>query len=218
MIRLLIAEDHHMVRAGLRALLEKADDIHVVGEAANGQEAVLLCQKLDPQVLVMDIRMPVLNGIQAAEQIRDLKLPVRIVLLSMFSEEGLVRQALKSGATGYVLKSSAGGELLQAVRAAQRGQTFLSGPVSSIAVEQAQGPRAADAAADPFDNLSPREKEILQLIAEGHTSSQIGGMLAISEKTVEKHRAHLMEKLNARNLAGLVRLAVKYGLVDRNDV
>jgi len=215
MIKLLIAEDHQMVRAGLRALLEKAGDIEVVGEASNGQEAVLLTQKLAPHVLVMDIRMPILNGIQAAERIRDLKLPVNIVLLSMFSDEGLVHQALKSGAKGYVLKSAASEELLWAVRAAHRGETFLSGPVSAIVVDQALNPRITGTSLDPFDNLSPREKEILQLIAEEHTSSEIGSMLAVSEKTVEKHRAHLMEKLGAKNLAGLVRLAVKYGLVDR---
>lgn len=215
MIKLLIAEDHQMVRAGLRALLEKAGDIEVVGEASNGQEAVLLTQKLAPHVLVMDIRMPILNGIQAAERIRGLKLPVNIVLLSMFSDEGLVHQALKSGAKGYVLKSAASEELLWAVRAAHRGETFLSGPVSAIVVDQALNPRMTGTPIDPFDNLSPREKEILQLIAEEHTSSEIGAMLALSEKTVEKHRAHLMEKLGAKNLAGLVRLAVKYGLVDR---
>lgn len=215
MIKLLIAEDHQMVRAGLRALLEKAGDIEVVGEASNGQEAVLLTQKLAPHVLVMDIRMPILNGIQAAERIRDLKLPVNVVLLSMFSDEGLVHQALKSGAKGYVLKSAASEELLWAVRAAHRGETFLSGPVSAIVVDQVLNPRVTGTSLDPFDNLSPREKEILQLIAEEHTSSEIGGMLAVSEKTVEKHRAHLMEKLGAKNLAGLVRLAVKYGLVDR---
>ena len=215
MIKLLIAEDHQMVRAGLRALLEKAGDIEVVGEAANGQEAVVLAQKHIPHVLVMDIRMPILNGIQAAERIRDLKLPINIVLLSMFSDESLVHQALKSGAKGYVLKSAASEELLWAVRAAHRGETFLSGPVSAIVVDQALNPRVAGTPLDPFDNLSPREKEILQLIAEEHTSSEIGSMLAVSEKTVEKHRAHLMEKLGAKNLAGLVRLAVKYGLVDR---
>lgn len=215
MIKLLIAEDHQMVRAGLRALLEKAGGIEIVGEAANGQEAVLLAQKLAPHVLVMDIRMPILNGIQAAERIRELKLPVNIVLLSMFSDESLVHQALKSGAKGYVLKSAASEELLWAVQAAHRGETFLSGPVSAIVVDQALNPRLSGAPLEPFDNLSPREKEILQLIAEEHTSGEIAAMLAVSEKTVEKHRAHLMEKLGVKNLAGLVRLAVKYGLVDR---
>lgn len=217
MIKVVIAEDHQMVRAGLRALLEKAGGIEVLGEAANGQEAVNLVQKLAPHVLIMDIRMPILNGIQAAERIRELKLASRIVLVSMYSDESLVHQALKSGVKGYVLKSSASDELLQAVQAAYRGETFLSSPISSIVVERALHPRAADKPADPFDNLSPREKEILQLIAEGHTSVGIAEVLAISEKTVEKHRTHLMEKLNVKNLAGLVRQAVRYGLVDRDS-
>ncbi len=217
MIKVLIAEDHQMVRAGLRALLEKAGGLHIVGEAANGQEAVLLAQKLNPHVLLMDIRMPILNGIQAAERIRDLKLPINIVLLSMYSDESLVHQARKSGACGYVLKSAASEELILAVQAAYRGETFLSNPISSIAVDRIRHPNSNSVPVDPFENLSQREKEILQLIAEGHTSIEIADVLGISEKTVEKHRTHLMEKLNARNLAGLVRLAVKYRLVDRDD-
>ena len=214
-IKIMIVEDHLMVRAGLRALLEQAGGIEVVGEASNGQEAIQLAQKLNPDVLVMDIRMPLMNGIQAAERMRDLKLGARIVLLSMYSDAGLIQQALKSGAKGYVLKSSASEELIWAVQAAYRGETFLSEPVSSIASDKTIQSHKDDGAADPFDTLSPREKEILQLIAEEHTSSEIAEQLSISEKTVEKHRAHLMEKLGVRNLAGLTRLAVKYGLVDR---
>jgi DNA-binding NarL/FixJ family response regulator len=215
MIKVLIVEDHQMVRAGLRALLEKAGGIEILAEASNGQEAVQLTQRHKPDVLIMDIRMPIMNGIQAAERIRELKLSVNIVLLSMYADASLVHQAIKCGAKGYVLKSSASDELLWAVQAASRGETFLSGPVSSMVVEQALHPRGNEEEAEPFDSLSPREKEILQLIAEEHTSSEIADQLAISEKTVEKHRAHLMEKLGVRNLAGLVRLAVKFGLVDR---
>jgi len=214
-IKTLIAEDHLMVRAGLKALLEKSGGIEVVGEASNGQEAVALAQRLNPDVLVMDIRMPLMNGIQAAEYIRELKLPVRIVLLSMYSDQSLIQQGLKSGAKGYVLKSSASEELLRAVQAAYRGETYLSEPISSIVTEKSIQSRGGETKAEPFDLLSPREKEILQLIAEEHTSSEIAEQLSISEKTVEKHRAHLMEKLGVRNLAGLTRLAVKYGLVDR---
>ena len=214
-IRVALVEDHQIVRAGVRALLEKMGGIEIVGEASNGQEAVLLAQRLLPDVLIMDIRMPIMNGIQAAERIRELKLPTRIILLSMYSDESLIHQAIKSGVRGYVLKSSASEELLLAIQAAYRGETFLSGPVSSIVVDKAANPHRAEEGGEPFDTLSPREKEILQLIAEELTSSEIAAQLSISEKTVEKHRAHLMEKLGVRNLAGLVRLAVKYGLVDR---
>jgi len=215
MIRVLLVEDHTMVRAGLRALLERAKDITVLGEASNGQEAIDMAVELKPDVLVMDIMMPRLNGIQAAEQMRDMKLPVNILLLSMYSDEGLVHRALQSGVKGYVLKTSVSEELLWAIHAVARGETYLSAVISSIVVESALHPHTLKTNA-PLDDLSPREKEILQLIAEEHTSSDIGRILFISEKTVEKHRANLMEKLHVRNLAGLVRLAIKYGLVDKD--
>jgi two-component system, NarL family, response regulator NreC len=214
MIQILIAEDHLMVRAGIRALLEKAGDITIVGEASNGQEAVDMVQELKPDVLVMDIMMPRLNGIQAAEHIRDLKLPTHILLLSMYSDAGFIHKALQCGVKGYVLKSSVSDELLQAVRIVAGGETFLSSPISEIVGEEAAHPRASGKENGPFSTLSPREKEILQLIAEEYTSGEIGSMLFISEKTVEKHRVKLMKKLNVRNLAGLVRLAIKYRLVD----
>ena len=215
MIRVLIAEDHLMVRAGIRALLEKAGDIHVMGEASNGQEAIEMTEALKPDVLIMDIMMPRMNGIQAAENIREKKLPTHILLLSMYSDEGFVHKALQCGVKGYVLKSSVSDELLWAVRAVSNGKTYLSNPIAEIVVESATHPYSILHDGDPLSNLSPREKEILQLIAEEHTSAEIGKILFISEKTVEKHRMKLMEKLNVRNLAGLVRLAVKYHLVDK---
>ena len=217
MIRVVIAEDHLLVRAGIRALLEKTGEVHVLGEAPNGQEAFEMVQELKPDVLIMDIMMPRMNGIQAAEKIRDLKLPTNILLLSMYSDAGLVHQALQCGVKGYVLKSSVSDELLLAVRAVANRQTYLSGPISDIVIDSVVNPQLGGRENDPLSNLSPREKEILQLIAEGHTSSEIAELLFISEKTVEKHRARLMEKLNARNLAGLVRIAVKYRLVDRDS-
>jgi DNA-binding NarL/FixJ family response regulator len=214
MIRVLIAEDHLMVRAGIRALLEKAGDIHVMGEASNGQEAIEMTDALRPDVLIMDIMMPRLNGIQSAEKIRDLKLPTQILILSMYADEGFVHRALQCGVKGYVLKSSVSDELLWAVRAVAGGKTYLSGPISELVVDGTINPHSSLENSDPLSNLSPREKEVLQLIAEEYTSAEIGKMLFISEKTVEKHRTRLMEKLNVRNLAGLVRLAIKYHLVD----
>lgn len=214
MIRVVIAEDHLMVRSGIRALLEKSGEVHILGEASNGQEAIEMVQRLRPDVLIMDIMMPRLNGIQAAENIRKLRLPTYILLLSMYSDEGLVYQALQSGVKGYVLKSSVSDELLWAVQAVAKGKAYLSSQISQIVVENAVHPRPSGPDHDPISNLSPREKEILQLIAEEHTSSEIAEMLFISEKTVEKHRGRMMEKLNVRNLAGLVRMAVKYHLVE----
>ena len=215
MIHILLVEDHAMVRAGLRALLERAGDIKIVGEASNGQEAIEMTMTLKPDLLVMDIMMPRLNGIQAAEQIRALKLPTSILLLSMYSDEGLIHQAMHSGVKGFVLKTSVSEELLQAIHAVARGETFLSKSVSSIVMDRITRPNTLQTD-NPIDSLSPREKEIMQLIAEEHTSSEIGKILVISEKTVEKHRANLMEKLHVRNLAGLVRLAIKYGLIDKD--
>ena len=205
-----------MVRAGIRALLEKAGDVYVIGEASNGQEAVDMTQELRPDVLIMDIMMPRMNGIQAAEYIQGLKLPTNILILSMYTDEGFVHQALKYGVKGYVLKSSASDELLQAVRSIANGQKFLSTPISEILVESAMKPNPSYQTDGMLSSLSPREKEILQLIAEEHTSNEIAKFLFISEKTVEKHRAKLMEKLNVRNIAGLVRMAVKFHLVDHD--
>jgi NarL family two-component system response regulator LiaR len=215
MIKTLLSEDHSLVRAGLRALLERSGDIHVVGEASNGQEAIELTRELKPSVLVMDVMMPRLNGIQAAQQIRELKLPVRILLLSMYSDEGLIRQALQSGVNGYMLKTSVGDELRLAIRKLAHGETYLSPQIPASVLETAFHPDGLKITS-PLDHLSPREKEILQLIVEEHTSLEIANLLSISEKTVEKHRAHLMEKLKVRNLAGLVRLAIRHGLVDKN--
>jgi DNA-binding NarL/FixJ family response regulator len=215
MIHILLVEDHTMVRAGLRALLERAEDIKIVGEASNGQEAIEMTTALKPDMLVMDIMMPRMNGIQAAEQIRSLKLPVSILLLSMYSDEGLIHQAIHSGVKGFVLKTSVSEELLEAIHAVALGKIFLSKSVSSIVMDRVTRPYARQTD-NPMDSLSPREKEIMQLVAEENTSSEIGKLLFISEKTVEKHRANLMVKLHVRNLAGLVRLAIKYGLVDKD--
>ena len=214
MIRVLIAEDHVLVRAGIRALLEKNSNVHVLGEASNGQEALDMTRELKPDVLVMDIMMPRLNGIQAAERIQEQKMPVKVLLLSMYSDPGFVYQALQKGVKGYILKSSVSDELITAVHAVASGKTYLSEPISEIVVESVIKTDPSIHTGNPLNGLSPREKEILQLIAEEHTSAEIAQMLFISEKTVEKHRASLMEKLNVRNIACLVRAALKYHLIE----
>lgn len=212
MIQLILADDHAMVRAGIRALLEKAGDIYIQAEASDGQQVIELAEKHNPDVILMDVMMPRLNGIQAAEKLRALKIPARVVFLSMYSDQALVYQALQCGARGYLLKTSFSEELLQAVRFASRGEMYLSPVIADMMNRQVSLPHSVDQS-NPLQSLSPREKEILKLIAEEHTSSEIGELLFISEKTVEKHRASLMEKLHARNIAGLVRFAIKYGLV-----
>jgi len=213
MIRVAIADDHHLVRQGIRALLEKAGDIEVIAEAADGQEAVALVERLLPDVLVIDIAMPHLNGLEAVGRIRSAGVKTRVLILSMYSDDTLVRQALRNGAKGYLLKRAVSDELLLAVRAVSRGDTFLSPEVAGPILDGLASAHAGDGDSGPMDRLTSREKEVLQLIAEGHTNRDIATHLHLSEKTVEKHRGHLMVKLNVHDAAGLVRLAIKHGLV-----
>jgi len=213
MIRVIVADDHHLVRQGIRALLERADDIEVVGEAADGQEAIELVQRLNPDVLVIDIAMPRLDGTQATERVRALGVATQVVILSMHSDETLVRQTLRSGARGYLLKRSVTEELLLAVRAAVRGEIYLSPAISASLLDEFLAVEADSEERRPSDLLTPREREVLQLIAEGHTNTAIAQMMNVSVKTVEKHRAHLMSKLKVHDVAGLIRLAIKHGLV-----
>lgn len=213
MIRVVIADDHHLVRQGLRALLERAGDIEVVGEAADGLEALALVAQLRPDVLVLDIAMPHLNGVEAVGRLRGLGVKTRALVLSMYADEAFIRQALRNGAKAYLLKRAVAEELLLAVRAVSRGDTFLSpevaGPILTGLVDAP--PRLKDLG--PLDQLTSREREVLQLIAEGHTNRAIAAHLHLSEKTVEKHRGHLMAKLKVHETAGLVRFAIKHGLV-----
>ncbi len=212
MIRVILADDHHLVRQGIRALLEKTGDIEIVAEAENGEEAIISTQKLKPDVLLMDINMPRLNGIQAAEQIRHQGLSTHVVILSMHSDETLVRQALRSGVRGYLLKHAVTEELLIAVRAAQRGEVYLSPTISELVMSDFIVGRDK-LEQSGFEQLSPREREVLKLVAEGYTNKAIADTMHLSVKTVEKHRASLMTKLNVQDLAALIRLALKHGLI-----
>ncbi len=213
MIRVILAEDHHLVRQGIRSLLEAAQDIVVVAEAENGQEAVNLVGELKPDVLVTDINMPRLNGIQAAEQIRELGLATRVVILSMHADPILIRQALRHRVKGYLLKHSLTDELLLGVRAAARGETFLCPGVSDLVVAAFLNTPAHSKAANGFDQLSTKEREVLKLVAEGYTNKAMAELMHVSVKTVEKHRANVMAKLNIQELAGLIRVALKHGLI-----
>jgi DNA-binding NarL/FixJ family response regulator len=213
MIRAIVADDHHLVRQGIRALLEKAGDIQVIGEAADGREAIELVERLAPDVLVLDISMPRLDGIQAIKRIRRLGLATRVVILSMYSDTTLVRQALQSGANGYLLKGSLTEELLLAVRAANKGEVYLSPGISGPVVDDFLAVHAGAKGPGPLDRLTQREREVLQLVAEGHSNPEIAEILNVSVKTVEKHRAALMAKLGVHEVAGLMRVAIKKGLI-----
>ncbi|HKZ68574.1 MAG TPA: response regulator transcription factor [Anaerolineales bacterium] len=213
MIRVIVADDHNLVRQGIRALLDKADDIEVVGEAGDGQAAIELVERLSPDVLVTDISMPRLNGTQTIERLHSMQSPTRVIILSMYSDETVVRQALRSGAKGYLLKNSLTEELLLAVRAAYRNETYLSPSISSAIVNDLLASQVGTQESDPFDRLSTRELEVLQLIAEGNTNSDISQLLNVSIKTVEKHRSNLMSKLAVHDLASLIRVAIKHGLI-----
>ena len=217
MIRVILADDHNLVRQGIRSLLEKVDDIEIVAEAENGLEAVNLTQQLEPDVLVMDINMPRLTGIQAAEQINNLDVKTQVIILSMHSDKTLVRQALRNGVRGYLLKRSVMEELLLAVRAANQGDSFLSPAVSGIVMDDFLAGRKGGDMAGGFDQLSSREREVLKLVAEGHVNKDIAELMFLSVKTIEKHRSNLIDKLGVRDLPGLVRIAIKYGLVSLDD-
>jgi DNA-binding NarL/FixJ family response regulator len=216
-IKVILADDHHLIRQGIRSLLEDIPGIEIVAEAENGEEAVKLVQRLQPDVLVTDINMPRLNGIQAAEKIRELKLATRVVILSIHATESLVRQSLRSGVKGYVLKSSVKDELFLAIQAAYRGATFLSPTISDLVAADMAAGQVELGQANGFSQLSLREQQILKLIAEGYSNKAIAEMMNLSIKTIEKDRARLMDRLRIYDLAGLIRLALKHGLISLDE-
>jgi DNA-binding NarL/FixJ family response regulator len=213
MIRILIAEDHHLVRAALKAFIQQEDDVTIVGEAAEGQETLEITERLNPDILILDIGMPKLNGIEILRRIPELKLNTRVIILTMYSDTSFIKRSFQYGAKGYLLKNSVSEELLMAIRAVYRGEVFLSSAISRFILDDFLQYHGKTDSPEAFDSLSPREVEVLQLIAEGHTNSAIAQMLFISTKTVDKHRANLITKLNVRDTAGLIRLAIKNKLV-----
>lgn len=210
-IRVLLADDHTLVRAGIRGLLANLPGVEVVGEAGDGQEAVRLVEALRPDVVLLDIGMPALNGLEAAARIAKFDATIRVVILSMHMSEEYVLQALRAGAAGYLLKGSAVAELEVAVRAVARGETYLSPAVSKRVVDDYVS--RTGGATDPLAALTPRQREILQLVAEGHTNKEIAQRLGLSYRTVESHRNQLMKRLDVHDLTALVRFAVRVGLV-----
>lgn len=214
-IRVLLADDHALVRAGIRTLLEKLPDIEVVAEASDGREAIRLVEKHEPHVLLTDIAMPGLNGLEVTRHLANTFPKVRVLILSMYADEEHLYLALRAGAAGYLLKGSAREELELAIRAVARGDTYLSPPVAKITIREYSG--RVNAESCPLRKLSPRQEQVLQLIAEGKTTKQVALELNISVKTVETHRMQLMDRLGIHDIAGLVRFAIKVGLVGLED-
>jgi two-component system, NarL family, response regulator NreC len=213
-IRILLADDHTVLRSGLRALLSAQADLEVAGEAADGAEALRLAHTIKPDVVVMDIGMPGVSGIDATARIRRELPSTRVLILSMHDDQGYLRQALRAGATGYVLKKAADTELLAAIRAAARGEVFLDPSLAKGFVEDVVLPKAQEPG---IPMLSDREREVLHLLARGHTNQQVADRLCIGVKSVETYKARLMEKLGIKGRAELVRYALTHGLLKDTD-
>jgi DNA-binding NarL/FixJ family response regulator len=211
--RVLLADDHKLMRAGLRMIVDQHAEFTVVGEADDGRQAVALAESLKPDVVVMDIAMPRLNGIEAAAQIAEAHPEIGIVMLSMHSDEGYVLRALKAGARAYLLKDSAELDLVRAITAVIDGKSFFSPAVSKVLLADYMRKLSRSGAEDSFDLLSPREREILQLVAEGNSSKEVATLLNLSVHTVETHRANIMQKLGLRGIPELILYAVRKGLI-----
>src|SRR5215469_12422801 len=212
-IGILLADDHQLMRSGIRLMLEREPDLTVVGEAADGREAVALAKTRKPDVVVMDIGMPNLNGIEAAFQMTQEKSDLAVVIVSMHSDESYVLRALKAGARGYLLKDSAEADLIKAVHAVAAGKSFFSPIVSKLLLDDYVRKLKRSGTDDSYDLLTPREREILQLIAEGKSNKDVANLLNLSVYTVESHRSNLMEKLHLRGLPELILYAVRKGMI-----
>lgn len=211
-IRVLLADDHAVLRAGLRALLAGESDMEVVGEATDGTDAIAQAQRLQPDVLVLDIAMPRVNGLEVIRRLREEGLAVKVLVLTMHSEEQYLLQVLRAGGSGYVLKASADTELMEAIRTVHRGEAFLYPSATALLLEDYRERKAEDDR-DHFEDLSDREREVLALTAAGYTNQEIADKLIISAKTVDTYRSRIMEKLNLHHRSELVKVALRRGLL-----
>jgi len=212
-IRVLLADDHTLMRRGLRLIVEQQPDIVVVGEAEDGRQAAALSASVKPDVAVLDIGMPNLNGIEAARQITDGESGAAVVILSMHADETYILRALKAGARGYLLKDSAESDLVRAIRSVAEGKSFFSPAVSKVLLEDYVKKLQRTGSEDSYDLLTPREREILQLVAEGKSNKEVANLLHLSVYTVETHRANIMEKLKLKSVPELILYAVRKGII-----
>jgi two-component system, NarL family, response regulator NreC len=213
-IKIILADDHRIVREGFRALLTAQKDFQIVAETGDGREAMRLVEQFKPDVLLVDLMMPGLGGLEVTRQLAQEGLRTRVIVLSMHSNEAYVSQALKNGASGYILKDATSGELIHAVREVGAGRRYLSPPLSERAIEEYRDRARGTETVDRYETLTTREREILHLSAEGYTNVEIGKQLFISPRTVETHRAHLMRKLTLRTHTDLIRYALQRGIID----
>lgn len=212
-IRILLADDHTIIRNGLRLLLERQPDFTVIGEASNGREAIELADLKNPDIVIMDVAMPLMNGVEATSRIAAAQPKTAVVILSMHSDESYILRALKAGARGYLLKDSAESDLIQAVRAVASGKAFFSPVVSKFLAEDYLRQLRQKGVEDPYDLLTARERELLQLIAEGKSAKAIASLLNLSFHTVDTHRANLMAKVNVHSVPELILYAVRKGVI-----
>ena len=212
-IRIVLADDHTIMRHGLRSVLERQPDFAVVGEASNGREAVDVIAQENPDVAVMDIAMPLLNGIEAAKKITEERLKTAVVILSMHSDESYILRALRAGARGYLLKDSAENDLIQAIRAVYAGKAFFSPAVSRVLADDYLRQIQQQGVEDPYELLTARERELLQLIVELKSTKDIAGLLGVSPRTIDTHRGNLMQKLNVHSIPELILYAMRKGVI-----
>lgn len=212
-IRVLIADDHAILREGIRALLSLSPDLEVVGEAADGREAIEQCRRLEPDVVLMDVAMPGLGGLEATLEIRRELPRIKILVLTQYEDREYIRRFLKAGVSGYVLKKAAGSDLTAAIRAVSEGGLVLDPKVAREAMREAAMGSTAEAGADPYETLTDREKQVLKLVAEGHSNKEVAEALGISVKTAMSHRERVMEKLDLHSRTDLIRFAIRKGVI-----
>jgi DNA-binding NarL/FixJ family response regulator len=211
--RIVIADDHALMREGVRALLQKADDIEVVGEAEDGRQAIDRCKELEPDVILLDIAMPNLGGLEAALEIRKLCPRTKIIVLTQYEDREYVSRFLKIGVSGYILKKAAGAELVSAIRGVVRGGLVLAPEVARVALEECEAAADGTQTVDAYETLTDREKQVLKLVAEGHSNKEIAELLAIGVKTAMSHREHVMGKLGVHGRTELIRFALRRGII-----
>jgi len=212
-MKILLADDHNVLRKGLRRILEEHADLEVVGEASDGREAVNLNNLLRPDIVVMDIAMPLMNGLEATRQILQRSSDVNVLILSMYSDENYVVQVLRAGARGYLLKDTAEEDLITAVRTVAKGQPFFSPKIAKLLLGDSMQRLRTEGMTDTYELLTPREREVLQLIAEGKSNKEAAAALFVSPTTIETHRARIMDKLDLHSTADIVLYAVRKGIV-----